>query len=428
MTSRPAAGSVATTAFDVLAEPRRRYLLSVLLDRAGRPSSSPSSIPLETLATDLASRHLGHPIVTDDQRSRTLTALVHVHLPRLECLGVVAREDRGGEIAISLAAHPIHDLEWVRSLLADPTGGTIDVEDALDRTLEAFRHPRRRVVCEELARRRDAVPVAELATVVAARDRGGRTRLTDVTESDRECVATDLLHVHLPQLAAAGLVERDDRSDETVALVADAPQWGADWLAESPLGVIPDLLGPSPGRSRTADDGPWADVPCTGSCWTIEGAENVIARGHALADGAEEELFVTMPDDGLIQRRCLERWHAAAERGVDVTVGSRSRRLRERVREAVPRATVCEPRFDWLNLPTDRVQHGRLILADRARVMLVTVDDDAPGSAPRATAITGEGPNNALVSLVCEQVCPRLDRLDAVAACEESDGATTLPM
>lgn len=420
-----------TTPFDVLADPIRRYLLATLLedvDSTVDPAAA-DPVPIDGLATDVASLVHDHPIVTDDQVTEVQIELAHSHLPRLESAGIVTREERAGSSYVSPADHPMLEREWVRDLLADPTGGAIDDEAVFERTLEAFQVARRHTICTVLARQRGHVPVIDLAAMVVTAEADEERRLTDVSASTAREVAIELVHSHLPALEGAGLTAFD-RENRTAAIEPDAPQWRADWLAASPLSDVVDRLEPTRRPGSTGVD---AEVPeetdRTVGCWTIDGAERVIARSHEIADLAEDELFVTVPDDGMVQQRCLERWHAAAERGVDVYVGSRCPTVRERVREAIPDATICEPQFDWLNLPVDQLDHGRVVFSDRSHVMLVAIDENTPREVPNVTAITGVGSHNVLVSLVREHVGPRLDRLeDERDDGGRTNGSTPLPM
>ena len=425
MSSRSADDRSPTDAFDVLAEPRRRHLLAVL-SRDDDPASDP--IPIDALATEITSAACGQPIVTDDQCSRTRISLVHVDLPRLEDAGVVTCDGSGAATCVSTTDHPLFEAEWIRPLLETPRDGGLGDVDRLNRTLEALESSRRRTACRVLARRRGPLCVADLAALIAARE--GDDRLVDVSPAACANVEIELVHSHLPALAAAGLVEYD-RDDGAVEIAVDAPQWRTDWIAASPLAEIPELLEVAPESSRPSRPSRTDESRCdggepepelepaaataatrTGACRTIEGAERILERGRELADEAADELFVTITDDGGLRQRCLEHWREASDRGVDVYVGSRSPQVRDLVRAAVPDATVCEPQFDWLNFPIEDLHHGRIVFADRERVMLVTIADDPARDRLRATAVTGDGPENALVSLVREHVGPRLDRLD----------------
>ncbi|WP_440769385.1 DUF7344 domain-containing protein [Natronorubrum sp. DTA28] len=414
-----------TTAFDVLADSGRRRVLSTLLEQDG-------ALSLETLATDVAVREHGSPIVTEAQSRTVHIELVHNHVPRLLDCGVLREVGDDETRRVALADHPILEAEWVTRLLDPPTNGPEHDEGMLDQTLEAFQPARRRIACAVLSRHDESLPVADLAAMLVAREED--TRLVDVSETDRGPVETTLAHNHLPALADVGLVEYD-ASSETVALATDAPQWRANWLTASPLGEITARLEPA--RKQFADGSVGAEFdPASalgssevGACWTIEGRANVVSRAHDIADSAEEELFVTVPDAGMIQNRCLERWRAAAERGVDVYIGSRSQEVRDAVRSAVPQATICKPQFDWLNYPLDGVHHGRVVFADRERVLLVTIDDSGTTDNPHVTGITGDGSENALAMLVREHVGPRLDRLESRCAAGDWNGqATPFPL
>ncbi|MXV63759.1 hypothetical protein GS429_17170 [Natronorubrum sp. JWXQ-INN-674] len=438
-----------TTAFDILATPKRRYLLAALSERTG-------PLSLETLAVEVAVTEHGTPIVTDEQVRNAHIELLHCHVPRLLDEGLLTAVDTGSESesesgaedgaetetesesdtdgarTIALADHPILEAEWVSRLLDELAAGATSREATLNRTLEALQPARRRTSCAILARQREPLAVADLAAMLAARTADADTRLVDLAQSDWKPFATRLVHNDLPALAEAGLVEYD-RSSQTVSIAPDAPQWRSDWLAASPLGEIGAMLETSreladAETAGLASDDTADDATSSGACWTIEGQENVVAAGQDIADHAEEELFVTVPDGGMIQRRCLERWRAAAERGVDVYIGSESAEVQETVQSAIPEATVCEPQSDWLNFPVEQLHHGRVVFADRERVMLVTIDDE--NGDLRATAITGEGAENTLVKLVREHVGPRLDRLESRRADGEAvtDQETPLPL
>ncbi|SIS06251.1 DUF7344 domain-containing protein [Natronorubrum thiooxidans] len=421
-----------TTAFDVLADPRRRYLLSILYERTGSDGTQPTTqsdpLSISTLATDVAAREHGCPIVTDEQCQEAHIELVHHHIPRLRDVGLVTVDTDGDTRTISLTEHPILELEWVAYFLEQPTGGTAIDEAALECTLDALQPARCRLACVLLARRRDGLSVADLAAMIAAHE--GDTELVSLSESDWQPIATALRHNYLPSLAAADLIDYDD-SSETATIAPDAPQWRADWLAASPLR---EAIAALETRRNEVETGPPEDGAAdgtsarAGSCWTLEGADRVITRSHELADSADEELFVTMPDEAMVQQRCLERWRAATDRGVDVYVGSRSPRVRDTVRSAVPEATVCEPQFDWLNFPVEGIHHGRVVFADRERVLVVTVGDG--DVKPQVTAITGDGPASTLVRLVREHVGPRLDRLQSRCAdgVDELEQETPLPL
>ncbi|OLZ41877.1 hypothetical protein A6E15_13180 [Natrinema saccharevitans] len=443
--SLPPALEPTTTAADVLADPHRRALLAVLRDREGQSPAAATAVgpamPIADLGTEVAAVERGTPIVPDDHCERRHIELVHRHVPRLVDHGVLTRDAEGDEPTVALTAHPILDLEWVRTLLADPTGDAIPLdEETLTRTLEALREPRRLTVCTELASRGGSIAVDDLAAGVLVRE-GEADRPADAADPQRTAVATELAHKQLPALAAAGLATHDDESGRA-ALGTDAPHWDVDWLADGPLAEAAAFVRsdstrrarlerepsvPARAIARDPDESRRAGTDVE-SCWTLEGEANVAERGDEIAAGADQELFVMAPSAVLLGTTCLENMRNAADRGVDVYAASRSPRVRDTVRSTIPTATVCEPRFDWFSFPVDAPQCGYVLLADREAAMLVTAEsgaDDEDDESIRTGAITGEGRENALVSLVRAKLGPRLDRL--ATAGDETDG-TPLPM
>ncbi len=441
--SSPPDAEPTSTALDVLAVPRRRYLLAALLERGdtstvGSPATT-AAMSLATLATEVAATERDCPIVTDEQCARTRTDLAHAHVPRLVDSGVLVRTDDGDAPTVALADHPLFEAEWVRTLLDDPTGEAFPAAEAtLNRTLEALRSPRRRTVCAVLAARRGSVPLPTLAAAVVAREGGDGRRLVDVSEEEWQPVATTLAHDHLPALSDAGLVASDDTAGRT-ALVTTAPQWESDWLLEGPLAdsaalvaafrdssdgsaVDNSVANAAPSAAAVNGDRDGDHVHAAG-CETITGAGPVHARGRDIAASADAELVVTVPDGSRLERECLERWHAAAERGVDVYVGSQSPRVRDTVRSVVPDAAVCEPQFDWLNFPLEAAQHGHVVFADRERALVVTTDAES-----RVSALAGDGRENPLVAILRAHLGPRLDRLAAAHDDRDVRDGTPLPM
>ncbi|QLG50432.1 DUF7344 domain-containing protein [Natrinema halophilum] len=74
-----------TTAVDILAEPRRRYVLAAVLERSDAVPTARSSaserLTVDALATEVATMEHGRQIVSDEQCRQTAVALRHVHIP-----------------------------------------------------------------------------------------------------------------------------------------------------------------------------------------------------------------------------------------------------------------------------------------------------------------------------------------------------------
>ena len=216
-------------------------------------------------------------------------------------------------------------------------------------------------------------------------------------ESQREQTAISLHHEHLPALAEAGVVEYD--RDANLVTLRDNSGINADWMD---IEHIDDVLARIQGRNGSAA----TDIG------VIEGRETLIEYGVELANDAEEELFCLYVMDDLLDESCITSEKAALERGVTMAVGSPDPTVREHCREHLPEATIWEPQYDWMNLSSSYPKVGRLVFADRTKLMLGLVDEPSGADAPPETAIIGKGKDNPLVVLVRELLGPRLDHLD----------------
>lgn len=216
-------------------------------------------------------------------------------------------------------------------------------------------------------------------------------------ERELERVLISLHHNHMPKLEESGMVEYD--TDEKVVRSEDYSAVDPEWLE---VEMIDELLA----RFHT-EDGANED-----SVGVIEGRESVIEYGHRLADEAEDELFVMYVSDDLLEDECLRHAQDALDRGVDISLGSRDPDVHTLVREHLPEAELWEPQFDWMNTPSSYPKVGRLVLADRDKVMvgMLTESDGELRTVEQATV--GRGESNPLVVLVRDLLGPRIDHLD----------------
>ncbi|WP_324662991.1 DUF7344 domain-containing protein [Haloarcula sediminis] len=358
---------------DVLAcitDRHRRAVLSVLQDRT-------APISTEELATTTAATLAGKSLVdvTHEERDRVHVRLHHAHLPKLDDAALVEWDVDDGTVAG--ADHPAFNVESIRRML------DIDADGA-DAALRAIQPARRRVALSVIESATD-IDREALARRVASRERG----MQSAPDSDAADVLVSLVHTHLPSLEQAGLVEVDG---ETVSYVGH-PELDADWLDIGPAVTV------QPGR----------EMPDT---WAIEGRDDIVSRGQSLFERADEELFLLITTDGLLDEGCVSRLADALDRGVDVYLGTQSAGVRDLVREELPAVVIWEPQLDWMNLPPEREKVGRLVLADREAVLLGTLGEPIAGGY-REMALTGEGPDNTLVTLLRQLLGDRLDHLDA---------------
>lgn len=173
-------GSDRPTVIDVLADGRRRRILAVLLGQ-----SAPVSV--EDLAADLAAE-------TGSERRALGVELVHRHVPALVEADLVAWDREAG--TVTTTDDPALENPAVRRIVGKEG-------EKWDEMIDCLADVQRRTVLAELGSEGSTSQRA-LARTVAERVTDGDPSPDRVEETLR-----DLHHVHLPKLAAAGLVEYD---------------------------------------------------------------------------------------------------------------------------------------------------------------------------------------------------------------------------
>jgi hypothetical protein len=378
MTQVPAQRQDASVALELLADGDRRRLLDHLIGRL-------TPISVRELATQLAAEQDGTALadVSSETLARVRTELCHTHLPALDEAGLLEWDSDAN--TVTAGEHPALDDPRFRRLLeldADAVVSAIAVDERRQ-TLAILADVDGRMDRETLARH----TVARLHGVSPA----------EVPKREQQDMLVRLHHVHLPKLRQAELIAGDD----------DVRYRGHPELDAKVLGLDATEFG----TRSTAD------------IRTIEGRDDIVAHGQQLFDEADEELFLMITTDGLLDDECVRRLSAALARGVDVYVGSQSSDVRDLVRRRLPSAVIWEPQRDWLNLPPERERVGRLVFADREIVLLGTLGEPVDGE-HRETALVGSGPDNGLVILLREMLGSRLDHLDA----QSEDLLSQLPL
>jgi sugar-specific transcriptional regulator TrmB len=98
--------------------------------------------------------------------------------------------------------------------------------------------------------------------------------------------------------------------------------------------------------------------------WTAEGTESITDRMRRIADEADDEVWIALPEATLATEGLLSSLSAATDRGVAVTVGSPDGAVRDAVSEAVPNGSVVETWTWWDELPVAAGEVSAVILAD----------------------------------------------------------------
>lgn len=176
-----------------VSDPKRLVVLSSL-DESGE-------VAIDELAARIHARRgsVGDGDAFGTDRSGTLAALHHVHLPKLADQDLVEMVEEDETVAVRPGDG--FDADAVEALVRDLETGDID-----DQTVSAIGEPRRRRVVSALASAGGVVELAELAEAVAARrPRPPRPEMDDPTPD----AAAVLHHVDLPKLESAGLVDYD---------------------------------------------------------------------------------------------------------------------------------------------------------------------------------------------------------------------------
>lgn len=268
--------------------------------------------------------------------------------------------------------------------------------------------PRNRAVVTTLHEADEPLHVDELTERLVDSDVGVVSAAEYEDRIERELIS--LHHDRLPKLAAANLIEYDPETN--LVTERSSPTADVEWLDGT---GIEALTAPfHSGHDSVAD-----------AVGVIDGRESILQYGRKLADDAERELFCVYVTTDLLEDECVRRARAALERGVTMYLGSQNAEVRALTRNRLPEATVWEPQLDWSNSATyPRI--GRLVLADRRRVMLAVLD--APPSEdeethPEETAVVADGDDHPLVVLVRELLGQRLDHLDY----QSDDFGTALP-
>jgi len=134
--------------------------------------------------------------------------------------------------------------------------------------------------------------------------------------------------------------------------------------------------------------------------WVVEGGADVVERMVSLVEDATDSVLVAVGAENLLTDDLLAALVDAAERGVDVTLGSPGEPIRNAALDVIPGATVMETWTWWETFPIRPGAVSSVLLVD-GRSLLVSSDD--PGALPGRKghrAVWTDGANTPLVGLL----------------------------
>lgn len=187
--------------FGTLANDDRRAVLRIVSDR------SPTGLTKSDLAYELAAVTADKPLaeVTDGDHQRALVACHHRTLPALFDAGLLAETDDGRVVT---TGHWVFDDDGIAAVLEGRTADhEHEHEHDLDALFSALADERRRTILTVLADQYQPIATEALARDIAAREDDVTAR--EVSQERVDEVYTSLVHVHLPALSDAALVDYD---------------------------------------------------------------------------------------------------------------------------------------------------------------------------------------------------------------------------
>ncbi|MFD1564914.1 hypothetical protein ACFR99_15355 [Haloarchaeobius amylolyticus] len=218
MSNSASSGSTAAVRdefFDALADTRRRTVLRLV------HRQSPDRIGKDDLARHLAAVTMDKRSaeVTDEDHRQALVDLHHRLVPALIDVGLLEESDDG---TVALGEHAAFDDPHLEAVVSTRHGA----DDAtLDAVFRALADEHRRAILSILVDADRPLETETLARRIAARK--AETTAREVARDRVDEVLTSLVHVHVPMLADASLVEYDPETGRVAD--GDQPIVRAEW-------------------------------------------------------------------------------------------------------------------------------------------------------------------------------------------------------
>ena len=145
--------------------------------------------------------------------------------------------------------------------------------------------------------------------------------------------------------------------------------------------------------------------------WAIADHEHVTNRTGTMLENGEDEIYVLVAGESVLDRRFCDRLADVSDRGARVIVEVPNESTEDRVREDLPSAEVMATALASNPAELEGKRLGRIVMVDRYAVLVsALMDGTRPGWAEE-TAIWASGPDHGLVVGLRHLLGARLDDL-----------------
>lgn len=148
--------------------------------------------------------------------------------------------------------------------------------------------------------------------------------------------------------------------------------------------------------------------------WAIADHDHVTNRIGSLIEDGEDEVYVLVVDDGLLDRKLYDLLSAAAGRRMTVIVELPSEDAKERIEEEVPSAKAAVTTLANDPAKLEGKWLGRIVMVDRRSVLISALTDETLPGRRTETAIWASGPDHGLVVGTRHLLGARIDDSDVL--------------
>lgn len=110
--------------------------------------------------------------------------------------------------------------------------------------------------------------------------------------------------------------------------------------------------------------------------WSLSGSDAIENRAAAISEDATDEVVLVIGSEAVFTEPLIEQLNSL-DPNTDLIVGTGSASIRDRVEQAIPRATAFLSELDWLHsemIPEEDAAVGRLLLVDRSTMLVSSID------------------------------------------------------